>query len=74
MACCLLYRGDVIPKHVNEAITAIKGAQRVNFVDWCPTGFKVNKNKVRSLANLVQIYGRYMTDLGQIYDRLRADL
>ena len=41
MACCLLYRGDVVPKDVNAAITTVKGGRSVNFVDWCPTGFKV---------------------------------
>ena len=25
MACCMLYRGDVVPKDVNIAIAAIKG-------------------------------------------------
>ncbi|KAI3897051.1 hypothetical protein MKW92_052038 [Papaver armeniacum] len=33
MACCLMYRGDVVPKDVNAA-----------FVDWCPTGFKCGIN------------------------------
>ena len=42
MACCLLYRGDVVPKDVNNAIAAIKGKRSIQFVDWCPTGFKVN--------------------------------
>ena len=41
MACCLLYRGDVVPKDVNSAIAAIKNKRTVQFVDWCPTGFKV---------------------------------
>ena len=41
MAVCLLYRGDVVPKDVNAAIMAIKMARVVNFVNWCPTGFKV---------------------------------
>ena len=42
MAVCLLYRGDVVPKDVNAAISKIKTSRLVNFVDWCPTGFKVN--------------------------------
>ena len=42
MACCLLYRGDVVPKDVNSAIAAIKNKRTVQFVDWCPTGFKVS--------------------------------
>ncbi|PSN57426.1 Tubulin alpha-8 chain [Blattella germanica] len=44
MACCLLYRGDVVPKDVNSAIAAIKNKRCVHFVDWCPTGFKVGIN------------------------------
>ncbi|BHF82163.1 hypothetical protein SprV_0802530000 [Sparganum proliferum] len=44
MACCLLYRGDVVPKDVNSAISAIKTKKAIHFVDWCPTGFKVGIN------------------------------
>jgi len=44
MACCMLFRGDVVPKDVNTAIAAIKTKRSVQFVDWCPTGFKVGIN------------------------------
>ncbi|XP_051677072.1 tubulin alpha-1 chain isoform X1 [Oryctolagus cuniculus] len=44
MACCVLYRGDVVPKDVNAAIATIKTKRTVQFVDWCPTGFKVGIN------------------------------
>ncbi|KAM3720971.1 Tubulin alpha chain [Dirofilaria immitis] len=44
MACCLLFRGDVVPKDVNVAIAAIKTKRSIQFVDWCPTGFKVGIN------------------------------
>ena len=30
-----------MPKDVNAAIMAIKMARVVDFVNWCPTGFKV---------------------------------
>ena len=43
MACCLLYRGDVVPKDVNAAIATIKTKRTIQFVDWCPTGFKVGQ-------------------------------
>ncbi|KAF7691385.1 hypothetical protein HF521_011682 [Silurus meridionalis] len=33
MACCLLYRGDVVPN-------SIKTRRSIQFVDWCPTSFK----------------------------------
>jgi len=44
MACCLLYRGDVVPGDVNASIAKIRSMQTVQFVDWCPTGFKVGIN------------------------------
>uniref|UniRef100_A0A3Q2YGI2 Tubulin, alpha 8 like 5 n=1 Tax=Hippocampus comes TaxID=109280 RepID=A0A3Q2YGI2_HIPCM len=45
MACCLLlFFGDVAPKDVNSAIAAIKTKRSIQFVDWCPTGFKVGIN------------------------------
>ena len=44
MSCCLLYRGDVVPKDVNQAIQTVKAKQTVQFVDWSPTGFKCGIN------------------------------
>ncbi|KAL1461110.1 hypothetical protein WDU94_013041 [Cyamophila willieti] len=44
MACCLLYRGDVTPQEVNYALNKVK-TKNIQFVDWCPTGFKVGINK-----------------------------
>ncbi|KAI1713643.1 tubulin/FtsZ family, GTPase domain-containing protein [Ditylenchus destructor] len=44
MAVCLLYRGDVVPKDVNAAIASVKTKRGIQFVDWCPTGFKVGIN------------------------------
>ncbi|KAH7344022.1 alpha-tubulin [Rhizoctonia solani] len=41
MACCLLFRGDVVPKDVQAAISTIKTKRTIQFVDWCPTGFKL---------------------------------
>lgn len=45
MACCLLYRGDVVPNDINNAITAVKNKRHITFVDWCPTGFKIGVNQ-----------------------------
>ena len=44
MSCCLLFRGDVVPKDANSAIAQIKARRSVQFVDWCPTGFKLGIN------------------------------
>ena len=40
MAYCLLYHGDVAPKDVNAAIATIRTKSIIQFVNWCPTGFK----------------------------------
>jgi len=44
MACCLMYRGDVVPKDVNAAVASVKAKKNIQFVDWCPTGFKCGIN------------------------------
>lgn len=44
MACCLLYRGHVAPNDVTTAVASLKRKGGVQFVDWCPTGFKVGIN------------------------------
>lgn len=44
MACCMLYRGDVVAKDINSAIQLIKSRSTIRFVDWCPTGFKIGNN------------------------------
>ncbi|MQL96482.1 hypothetical protein Taro_029158 [Colocasia esculenta] len=44
MACCLMYRGDVVPKDVNAAVATIKTKRTIQFVNWCPTGFKCGFN------------------------------
>jgi len=44
MSCCMMYRGDVVPKDVNASIATIKTKRTIQFVDWCPTGFKCGIN------------------------------
>ena len=44
MACCLMYRGDVVPNDVNAAVAIIKTKRIIQFVHWCPTGFKCGIN------------------------------
>eukprot|EP01023_Acetabularia_acetabulum_P000649 TRINITY_DN10263_c1_g1_i2.p1 TRINITY_DN10263_c1_g1~~TRINITY_DN10263_c1_g1_i2.p1 ORF type:complete len:453 (+),score=87.90 TRINITY_DN10263_c1_g1_i2:86-1444(+) len=44
MACCLLYRGDVVPREVNSAIQQLRSKRAIQFVDWVPTGFKTGIN------------------------------
>jgi tubulin alpha len=44
MSCCLMYRGDVTPSDVKTTMATIKNKSTVQFVDWCPTGFKCGIN------------------------------
>jgi tubulin alpha len=44
MACTLFYRGDVIHKDVGSAVATIKTKRTIQFVDGCPTGFKIGIN------------------------------
>ena len=41
VSCCTLYRGDVSPSDVNNAINKIKTLKTIRFVNWCPTSFKI---------------------------------
>lgn len=45
MACCLLFRGDVKPKEANQATANIRARKASQFVEWCPTGFKIGINE-----------------------------
>jgi len=56
MAICLLYRGDVVPRDVNAAIAKLKKQKTIQFVDWCPTGFKVGINYQVGETKLTFIY------------------
>merc|ERR1739848_618232 len=44
MAISLNYRGDVRSKEANQVAQWIKANNKVTFVDWCPTGFKIGLN------------------------------
>jgi len=44
MAVCLMYRGDILPKDVSDAVAMMRAKRTIRFVDWCPTGFKCGIN------------------------------
>ena len=46
MSICLMYRGDVTPSDVKTTMATVKSKSTVQFVDWCPTGFKCGINSV----------------------------
>eukprot|EP00466_Bigelowiella_natans_P017074 jgi/Bigna1/58590/fgenesh1_pm.117_\ len=44
MACCLMYRGDVVPKETGAGIAIVRQKKMVQFVDWSPCAFKCGIN------------------------------
>lgn len=44
IACSMLYRGDVVVNEVNATVETIKNNYNIQFVDWCPTGYKIGVN------------------------------
>jgi len=35
-----MYRADVVPKDMNAVVATIKTKRIIQFIDWCPIGFK----------------------------------
>merc|ERR1712093_877755 len=48
MAVTLLYRGNIKSKDSNAVIQWLKDNNKLSFVDWCPTGYKVAVSRVFS--------------------------
>merc|ERR1711981_135214 len=46
MAISLNYRGDVKSKEANSTVQWLKQHNKISFVEWCPTGFKIGLNNV----------------------------
>jgi len=81
MACCLMYRGDVVPKDVTAAVSVIKTKKTIQFVDWCPTGFKCGINNQAPVAvpgsEMAQVKrGLVMlsntTAIGEVFSRINV--
>ncbi|GLD48531.1 tubulin alpha-8 chain isoform X2 [Lates japonicus] len=67
MACCLLFRGDVVPKDVNAAILSPSKPALHQFVDWCPT-------VVSRLASTTSLHrGSCGGDLAKVQRAVHAD-
>ena len=54
--------GALVPKDVKAAIATVKTKHTIQFVDWCPTGFKVGINDqpptvVRGGGDLAKVQG-----------------
>merc|ERR1712012_1508723 len=46
MAISINYRGEIKSKEANAAVQWLKQNNKISFVEWCPTGFKIGLNEV----------------------------
>merc|ERR1719411_57809 len=46
MAISLNYRGQIKSKEANATVQWLKQNNKISFVEWCPTGFKIGLNEV----------------------------
>merc|ERR1719461_206012 len=46
MAISINYRGSVKSKEANATVQWLKQNNKISFVEWCPTGFKIGLNEV----------------------------
>merc|ERR1712187_422239 len=46
MAISINYRGQIKSKEANSTVQWLKQNNKVAFVEWCPTGFKIGLNEV----------------------------
>jgi len=44
MAISINYRGEIMSKEANATVQWLKQNNKVSFVEWCPTGFKIGLN------------------------------
>merc|ERR1719497_211767 len=50
MAISINYRGEIKSKEANSTVQWLKQNNKVTFVEWCPTGFKIGLNDVPAAA------------------------
>jgi len=50
MAISLNYRGNIKSQEANSTVQWVKQNNKVSFVEWCPTGFKIGLNDVPAAA------------------------
>jgi tubulin alpha len=79
MTCCMMFRGDVVPKYVSSAVAAIKTSRTLKFVDWCPYGFKCGINYQPPVAVPASDLAKFMravcmisnsTAISEVFSRL----
>merc|ERR1712190_472562 len=67
MAISINYRGDIKSKEANATVQWLKQNNKISFVEWCPTGFKIGLNEVPAAEvkkDIMKVAERNVTMIG----------
>merc|ERR1712165_467517 len=70
MAISVNYRGSIKSKEANATVQWLKQNNKISFVEWCPTGFKIGLNEVPAAevkipkADIMKVAERNVTMIG----------
>merc|ERR1711979_77379 len=63
MAISVNYRGSIKSKEANATVQWLKQNNKISFVEWCPTGFKIGLNEVPA-DDVMKMCARNVTMIG----------
>jgi len=73
MAISIGYRGEnVIPKNVSRACCELKTNRTIEFVDWCPTGFRMGINYLTPIPSPATNMAHLTKDCFMVYNATTA--
>merc|ERR1712073_195459 len=67
MAISVNYRGSIESKEANATVQWLKQNNKISFVEWCPTGFKIGLNEVPAAEiekDIMKVSERNVTMIG----------
>merc|ERR1712038_1026680 len=67
MAISINYRGEIKSKEANATVQWLKQNNKISFVEWCPTGFKIGLNEVPAAEikkDIMKVAERNVTMIG----------
>merc|ERR1712045_921536 len=67
MAISINYRGKIKSKEANATVQWLKQNNKISFVEWCPTGFKIGLNEVPAAEvkkDIMKVADRNVTMIG----------
>merc|ERR1719433_566103 len=67
MAISVNYRGEIKSKEANATVQWLKQNNKISFVEWCPTGFKIGLNNVSAAEiknDIMKVAERNVTMIG----------